>query len=344
MTFDFSTLDGGGTLAVKIAADTTEKSYRLLTARSNVTSYSKLEMLHDCPRRFELEMYSSAANTSDLEDEMNLDFAFGHAVGAGIQTYGATKSLQAAQFAAFLAWKAPWDAEKLDKKDKSTGKSLAFALHAVEKFTYFFSQELSDWEVLILDSGKPAIEVSFGVDTENGYYHLGHIDAILQNKETKQLAVWEGKTTGMSYIEPALYSNSYQALGYSVVVDAISKQLGLDSTSYDVLYIVYSSKEREFKLLPFVKGLAQRAEWLQDLLLNHSVISSYKKLNFFPKRGSSCLSRYGKTCKWYGTCNMKTETMFPAVELPSITSIQEAQPLDFTFTLSDLINAQKARA
>ena len=261
--------------AKAISANTSDKDYRRLVAHSNVTSFSKTETLHACPRLFELEMYRSAKSVQDGDTEgeqTNMDFAFGHAVGSGIQTFGATKSLVAAQFAAFLAWKAPWDAEKEDKRGNPTGKSLAWALHAVEKFAHFYETELSEWEVLLLPNGKPAVEVSFGIDTQNGYYHFGHIDTVLQHRASKRLAVWEGKTTGFESVDDAMYGNSYQALGYSVVVDAISKQQGLPAADYEVFYITYSSKAREFLFLPFTKSLKQRAEWLQDLLDRKSVV------------------------------------------------------------------------
>lgn len=330
----------------RISASTSDKAYRKLVASSNVTSYSKLGGLHKCPRFYELEEYEAnnpaAVKPADLE--VNLDFAFGHAVGAGIQTYAATNSLVAAQFAAFLAWKAPWDAEKLDKREQPTGKSLAWAELAVEKFGIFMARELSDFEVVRLPNGKPATELSFAVDMENGFWHFGHIDTVLRNKVSGKLAVWEGKTTGFENVDEAVYANSTQALGYSVIVDALAPLLGVTETDYEVLYIVYSSKTRDFQLLPFGKTRAQRAEWLQDLLLDHANIAQYRKLSFFPKRGESCYN-YGfrQTCKWYGNCTMKNSSLFPGVELRQLTDVQEVEDVDFKFTLSQLVAAQKER-
>lgn len=334
--------------AKAISANTSDKDYRRLVAHRNVTSFSKTETLHNCPRLFELEMYRSAKSVQEgisEEGQDNMDFAFGHAVGSGIQTYGATKSLVAAQFAAFLAWKAPWDAEKLDKRDNPTGKSLAWAMHAIEKFVYFYERELSEWEVVLLPNGKPGVEVSFGVDTQNGFYHFGHIDTILQHKESKRLAVWEGKTTGFATVDDAMYGNSYQALGYGVVVDAITKVMNLPAADYEVFYITYSSKEREFIFLPFTKSLTQRAEWLQDLLLTHATIDKYQELKFFPKRGSNCINRYGRRCEWYGTCQMRNASLFPKTELPVLDAamLPSVKSVDFMFTLDELVAAQKER-
>lgn len=340
-----ATADQIGT-AKAISANTSDKGYRKLVASSNITSYSKTALLHLCPRMYELSSLRSNSTVEAPESEKaNIDFAFGHAVGSGIQTYGATKSLQAAQLAAFLAWRAPWDAEKLDFRGNPTGKSLAWALHAVEKFQFFFDSTLaSDWEVLILPDDRPAVELAFAVDTGNGYFHVGHIDVILQHVKTKRLAVWEGKTTGRETVDDATYGNSYQALGYSVVVDALTKQLGLPVSDYEVFYITYSSKSREFMFMPFTKSLTQRAEWLQDLLLNHAMISKYTELGFFPKRGDQCINKWGKKCTWYGTCHMRNDSLFPGAASSTVDSIDQIESIDFKFSLEDLLAGQRNRS
>lgn len=329
--------------AKAIAGATVDKEYRILMKKENATSFSKLELLHKCPRLYEIEMLKAASTAPQEPDALNADFAFGHAVGAGIQTYGATRNLIAAQFAAFLAWRAPYDFEKEDKHGNSVGKSLTWALYAVEKFALFMDTELADYEVLRLPNGKPATELSFGIDTQNGYFHFGHIDTVLRNRATDRIAVWEGKTTGLGEIHEAAYGNSYQALGYSVVVDAIAHSLGLPSADYEVLYVVYSSKSREFQLLPFTKSRTQRAEWLQDLLLTHATIAKYSELQFFPKRGNSCLDKWGKQCRHYGNCHMRSESLFPGVQLSRIAALDEVEVVDFRFTLAELIASQQNR-
>jgi hypothetical protein len=330
--------------AKTIAGTTVDKEYRILTSKGNCTSHSKLQTLHKCPRLYELEMLKANSGSSAIADDgiINLDFTFGHAVGAGIQTYGATKSLQAAQFAAFISWRADYDAEALDKQGNPKNKSLAWALYAVEKFAWFMDQELGDWEVLRLpETNAPAVELSFGVDTQNGFFHFGHIDTVLRHKDTNKLAVWEGKTTVFAEVNDAAYGNSYQALGYSVVLDALARALRLPGSDYEVFYIVYSSKAREFSLLPFTKSRTQRAEWLQDILLTHATIQKYQELQFFPKRGDSCLDKYGKTCHWYGQCHMRNSSLFPVAKVSTVSSLEEVKAVDYKFTLEELVAAQK---
>jgi len=325
-----------------ISANTSDKSYRKLTSHGNVTSYSLLSLLHECPRKYELEKFQAAhPSSAPTEGLVNLDFAYGHAVGAGIQTYAATGSVQAAIFAAMLAWKAPWDAMKVNKQGADTGKSLTYATLAVEKFAYFWEEHMQDWEVVVLPNGKKAVELAFAVDFQNGRYHFGHIDVVLRNKYSGALAVWEGKTTGFTDVNPAMYGNSSQALGYSVVVDAIARLIGANGQDYEVMYIVYSSMSREFQLLPFGKTRAQRAEWLQDVLLDHASLDTYERINFYPKRGEACLGKYGFTCNWYGSCGMRTSSLFPGAELKVLEDIQGLESLDFSFKLDELVAAQQ---
>lgn len=346
--YDFLKGDIGAEIAEakRISANTADKAYRKLTASANVTSYSLLTNLHKCPRLFELDKLQ--ANSEILVDvgPPNLDFAFGHAVGAGIQTYAATKSLIAAQFAAFLAWRAPHDAEKIDARGNPVGKSLAHATNAIEIFANFWEEELSEWEVVKLPNGRPATELAFAIDMQQApepIYHFGHVDTVLQHKETKTLAVWEGKTTTMEDIDEAEYANSNQALGYSVIVDAIAAEIGASGTEYEVLYIVYSSKARKFLLLPFGKTRTQRAEWLQDTLLDHANLSTYQRIGFYPKRGESCVNKYGRKCHWFGTCQMSNASLFPGVVPPVLSDVDSVESLDFKFTLSDLIKSQQER-
>lgn len=327
----------------RISASTSDKAYRKLTSHANVTSYSLLTGLHECPRRFQLEKLQ--ANTEVLVDEdapVNLDFAFGHAVGSGIQTYAATGSLVAAQFAAFLAWKAPWDAVKLNRAGKPQGKSLVDALIAVEKFQTFWARQFQDYEVVTLPNGRPAVELAFAVDFENGYYYFGHIDMLLRNKDDGKLAVFEGKTTAWAP-NSASYGNSNQALGYAVVVDRVATEIGAPGSDYDVFYCVWSAAEEEFAMIPFNKSLRQRAEWIQDILLDHANISTYQRINFYPKRGESCVNRYGRECWWYGQCNMRTDSLFPVTVPPKLEMVEDVEAVDFKFTLSELIATQKER-
>ena len=67
-------------------------------------SYSGLLNLHSCPRRFQLDRLN-AEKDSILEDmESSVTFAYGHAVGFGIQLAFENKSEEEIIWQLFLQW------------------------------------------------------------------------------------------------------------------------------------------------------------------------------------------------------------------------------------------------
>lgn len=312
------------------ASRTSKKDYRAAYIYINVTSYSQRSVLHECARKFQILKTPSVGNGDGAIS--NLDFTFGHSVGAGIQTYLATRSKDAALFAAFLAWNAELDAE-LPKK----GKSSALAHLAVEKFIYWWEGGMAnDWELAVFND-RPATELTFFLDCENGYYHAGHIDAILRNKNTGRYLVLEIKTTAIRNVDEAQYGNSEQPLGYSLILDKIAHSLQ-ETASFEVLYLIYSSTQRELLPMPFTKSRTERIEWLQDLLLDHTTINTYTQLGFFPMRGEACWS-FGGRCPHYGVCNLrayKNKTEFRWLDAKTM---ELPEKVDFQFSLSEITTA-----
>jgi hypothetical protein len=110
--------------------------------------------------------------------------------------------------------------------------------------------------------GKPACELSFAIYLPDGFIYRGFVDAVLRNRKTGAVRVLECKTHSGTTINPATYKNSAQAIGYSIVLDAIFPEL----SSYDVLYHAYSSKREEYEMIPFEKSYYARALWIRELL------------------------------------------------------------------------------
>lgn len=316
--------------------ETVNKDYQKLQAYLNVTSYSMTNELHRCPRKYQLIKARAASGGSGGN---NVDFAFGHSVGSGIQSWlSSNYDMDAAIFNGLMAWKLPFIAE-----NPKTKKSIWEATIAVQKYAEFHRETLDEWEVWqtpevvgeggVIIPSKPAIELSISVDFENGYKHYVHIDVILQNKRTGQLAVQENKTTSFRAADEALYANSNQALGYAAVVDMLS-----ENTSFEVFYCVYSSTQREWQLFPFTKFTALKAEWIADVRLDHAMVSTYHKLQFFPKRGESCFA-FNRRCEFFGSCNLTNELP----ELALLPEGAEAERVDYSFKISELIARQHER-
>jgi hypothetical protein len=306
---------------------TTKGNYQRLQSYRNVTSFSMLTELHRCPRRFQLIKARAATGGARVE---NLDFAFGHSVGAGIQA-ALLGGEEAGIFSAFLAWDVRYDAV-LSKKNHPVKSSWQATL-AVMKFAEFRNEHLYDWEVWTTPDGKPAIELSIEVDFENGYKHYCHIDAILINRVSGKLAVLENKTDGWSSIDEAKYANSSQALGYAAVVDMLA-----DRTSFEVFYCIYGTTAQEWELLPFHKTTSLKAEWIADTQLDHSTIETYHKLQFYPKRGESCFD-FGRRCEFFGICNLTAAVATPL----TLAANESAEAVDYSFTVSQLRANQHSR-
>lgn len=313
------------------ALQTSKKNYASMYRVINITSHSSLEVMHECARKWKFTKLIRTQAVEPDYDNGNIDFAFGHAVGAGIQTYLTSGSKQAALFASFLAWDI--DLNLVHEKKK---KSSPLATLAVEKFIAFWDSSFAeDWEVATFD-GRPASELTFLVDLENGNYHVGHVDIILRNKMNGKYMVLELKTTSSRTPDEAQYGNSDQALSYSVVLDAIAGKSG-GTGSFEVLYIVYSSTLRELTPIPFTKDRANRADWLQSLLLDHANINTWEKLGFFPKNGANCW-KWNRRCQHYGVCDMRS---YNDGSFKRFTLGRDPLPerVDFTFTLTELMNA-----
>lgn len=305
---------------------TTDKDYNKLQAYRNVTSFSILSVLHQCPRKFQLVKARASAGESAAA---NVDFAFGHSVGAGVQAWLSSEfDMAAAIFNGFMAWRIPYTAEIPNKK-----KSIWQATLAIQKYAEFHREYLEDWEVWVLPNGKPAIELSFSIDFENGYKHYCHIDVILEHKLSGRLAIQENKTSGFKETEAALFANSSQALSYAVLIDQLR-----DDTSYEVFYCVYSTPAQEWQLLPFTKSTALKAEWINDVLLDHATLSTYKEIGFYPKRGESCYA-FNRRCEFFGSCNMTAHL----AELAELPKEEEAERVDFAFTITEIRNKQHSR-
>lgn len=315
--------------------DTVNKEYAKLQSFLNVTSYSMINELHRCPRKYQLIKSRAASGGSGGN---NVDFAFGHSVGSGIQSWlGSGYNMEAAIFNGMMAWKLPFTAE-----NPKSHKSIWEATIAIQKYAEFHNEALDDWEVWmtpdvilggVIIPGKPAIELSISVDFENGYKHYVHIDVILQNKRTGQLAVQENKTTSYRAADEALYANSNQALGYAAVVDMLS-----ENTSFEVFYCVYSSTQREWQLFPFTKFTSLKAEWIADVKLDHAMVNTYHKIDFFPKRGESCYA-FNRRCEFFGACNLTSNLP----QLALLPDGDEAERVDYSFKVSQLVARQHER-
>lgn len=297
-------------------------------------SYSSNCSLHSCPRKYQL--YKLQATATDDDNESSVTFAFGHVVGAGIQGVLEGHSREKLIFDAFLGWK-----PELFADDLKRAKSFWLALSAVLNFKSMHEcGYLNDYE-LVYYKGKPAVELGFLIILPDGFVYRGFVDGVLRHRVTGEVIVLECKTTSSATVHPAQYKNSAQAIGYSIVLDAIFSEL----SSYKVLYLVYKTKSREFEPMEFSKNYLQRALWLQELILDVEAIKMYEAMGVYPMRGESCYSFF-RECEYFETCTLSTSFLTKSLTEEVVEKItkENAAKYPITVTFEELVTSQLEKA
>ena len=294
-------------------------------------SYSSLLTLHTCPRKYQLyKLNSKAEREEDIPG--SITFAYGHFVGSGIQAILEGKPFQQMLWEQFLAW----DIDLLAENPKQN-KSFWGAVIALQQFASMYEHDYLDGYELVYYEGKPACELSFVIHLPDGFKYRGFVDAVLQHKITGEVLVLECKTTNATNVNPAQYKNSAQAIGYSIVLDALFPEL----SSYKVLYLVYQTKSESFIQLPFDKSYYSRALWLRELLLDIEIIKLYEETDqTYPMRGESCYSFF-RECEYLQLCTLSTERLITPLTVDEMTKLEnQLSTFQIHVSLRDLIQAQ----
>ena len=296
-------------------------------------SYSSLLTAHLCPRKFQLDKLQATRDTTESQSD-SITFSYGHIVGLGIQMALEQKSFEDFLWEAFLMW-----TPELFADNPKQNKSFAHAIFAVQKFKAMMDAGyLADYELVYYDN-LPACELSFIITLPNGFKYRGFVDAVLRHKFTGQVIVLECKTSSATNLNPATYKNSAQAIGYSIVLDAIFPEL----SAYSVIYLVYSSKELQYEQLEFKKSYLQRARWIQELVLDCEILSLYEANNLYPMHGENCV-QYFRDCSYLGLCEMPDDRLtFPLTQAGLDKIVIDNNKYQIKITLEDLITTQLAK-
>lgn len=300
--------------------------------RLKLISHSSRTTLHKCPRKYQLYRLAATkvAMADQKEMEQGVTFAYGSAVGVGVQSVMEEKSEVQVYMDTFLEW----DTDLLDENPRQK-KSFWLVMWAVQKFMALREGGFLEEYELVYYQGKPAVELSFQITLPEGYKYRGFLDAALQHKVTGEVMVLENKTSSGT-ANSAMFKNSGQALGYSVVLDQLFPSL----SSYTVLYLVYETKTMEYVELPFTKSLLQRALWLQELLIDTQMISLYESYGTYPMHGESCFDFF-RDCEYLGVCTLSTENQTKPLTQQILDKIDtDAAAYDFNVDFYDLVEAQ----
>lgn len=313
--------------------------YRNLMRGGNMYSYSVMSLLNACERKLQITKLENSRPGKEMgiqRNNNNIDFAFGKAVESGVHAVLLGKAPHLVYFDMFQAWDVPL----LMQHPKGKAKSFIDAWVAVEKFAWIKDNMFQGWEIAYFN-GKPAIELSLCVDMENGYYYCGHVDVVMWNPIENRYRVLEIKTTGLKWTHEAMYKNSGQASGYSIILDSIVEDLEATST-YEVFYLMFSTETDQWVRYDFTYSRSSRASWINTILLDINRIDTYRTINFYPKRGGSSCLDYGKPCAFFGVCDLSAESFNGTGEFDTVTEEEiAAQSFDFRFTLGQIIRTQQ---
>lgn len=296
-------------------------------------SYSKLNTLYACPRKFHLAEMQGARSFNPKPAT-----AFGHSFGAGVQEYLRAFELydhEQAKQRAICAALAAWDCYLLTDEDKYKKSTYWKAIDAVERWCETSATRITDQYKLATINGKPGIELFFYVRIGSEYAYQGHIDIVLEDRFTGELVVLEVKT-GANAAQRADWANSSQTIGYHCVMQAMGAY-AVRPTSYAVLYLYYSKSDSDFTYMPFSRPLAERSEWLSSLLLDVTAIKNYTSSNFWPKRGGACRD-WNRDCEFFGMCDMTSYTPPPEIGSYEPMRLEDA---DFVCDVQDLLALQQ---
>lgn len=289
-------------------------------------SESTLNLFNACERKFQL---IRMLNTGSSEYTSSPATVRGNALGAGVQMYLLTGDMDRALAAAWLAY---WpDLE--NRPELSCARTLNNLRAAQAQLDAIRER----YEVAVFD-GKPAIELSFRLDTHTRWYDVGYIDVVMWDKKLKMFVVFELKTTGYNMLDlRPLYKNSSQALGYSIVLDKIA---GSEQNRFGVVYLVIRDKRSDpvpdVYLFEFPKTLTDRLRWFVTLGLDIERLERLSALGIFPMRGNSCV-RFNRPCQFFGSCHMTSWDDDPRTVPPDTIEYQ------FRYNLQELIDSHLAR-
>ena len=318
-----------------------QKQIRYITLMRgiNVSSYSTFGGLQSCDRKFAIKKMELADAGVDIKPMENVDFAFGKAVETGVHCVFLRKSPEETFIEMFTSWDIPLYAEH----PKGYAKRFVDATIAIDKLRYVLSigHLFEGWEVAYFND-KAAIELAMVIDCENGYFYCGHADMILYNPTEHRYRVLEIKTTARKQLDEAMYKNSDQATGYSIMLDSIAQDQE-ETATFEVFYLVWNTANDNWTLFEFTKTRSQRAGWINTILLDFQRIELQRKFGFWPKRGTACLE-YGRRCEYYTCCDLELSYFNSRGEFDIVTpeEIEEHQ-FDFHFKLSNIIATQQER-
>lgn len=264
-------------------------------------SYSLLEDLEACARKYYL--YNVVGAKGNSHAKQSIDFAFGHAVGSGVQAALLGCDLEACYYETIINYTASTGID-LDPRIK---KKLVHAMIAVREFYRIANYLRETYEVVEFnfnDSEIIGVEPEFSIEFVKDAVYNGHIDVLMRHKITGIPKVIEIKTTVLQTVHPSVYSNSNQVKGYSLAVKYLQFAGMLATTDkVDVDYYVFKAGKGEWESpLMFSYSNLDVIAYIKDIRTKLEVTKLYAKLDNYPMNGSAC-NNFFRACEFYNFCH-----------------------------------------
>lgn len=292
-------------------------------------SESTLNILNTCERKFELNRLLISQSTL-VDEAPNATLVRGNAFGAAVQDYMLTGDMD---HACYVLWM-NYDPEVYDEQKKiylwRAINNLRCCKDALDKLR-------ARYKVATFE-GKPAAEMSFRLNIDDKWHYVGYIDLVLYDTVANIYVVMEIKTTAYKILDlTALYKNSGQALGYSIVIDRI---VGEKQAKYGVLYFVCRDQQGtnfvpDVYTFPFTKTLLDRLRWFYTVGLDVQRLNTMLDNAMFPMRGGACI-HFNRVCQHFGHCNLTSADISRKVPEDEI-------EYQFVYDIKDVIADHVAR-
>lgn len=260
---------------------------------------TSLSWLKECPRKYQ---YSMIEQWRTKADTVHLDFGLWY--HKGLETYDRLRAQGAEHDEAVetmvgeaLAWtyteSGPWSPDHPSKTRETLIRSLIW-------YTEHFKDDPA--KTVILDNGKPAVELSFKLPIDHGYVLCGHMDRVVNYLDGTY--VCDRKTSSSTITSN--YFDQYNP----------DNQMSLYTLAGRIIYnlpikgIVIDAAQIAVGFTRFSRGFthrteAQLEEWLADSYRWFKLAEGFAREAYWPMNDKSC-HKYGG-CPFRKICSKSPE-------------------------------------